>query len=68
VRTLVDKDASKSPIGEFGWDSAGGAFNLMDTKNEIGIAYFQNIHNCTYAYETINYEIRDAVYTAIFER
>lgn len=65
VRTLVDKEASKSPIGEFGWDSAGGAFNLMDIKNELGIVYFQNIHNCTYAFDKIHYDIRDAVYTAL---
>ena len=32
-----------SPVGEFGWDGAAGAFSLVDTKNKLSIAYFQEM-------------------------
>ena len=37
VRTLIDAESSKSPIGEFGWDSAACAYCLADTKNNLGV-------------------------------
>lgn len=45
ARVHIDKAKSGklSPVGEFGWDGAAGAFSLVDTKNKISIAYFQEM-------------------------
>lgn len=37
VRTLIDGTKSKSPVGEFGWDGAAGAFSLVDPVNHVSI-------------------------------
>ncbi len=34
---------SLSPVGEFGWDGAAGAFSLVDPVNHISLAYFQHV-------------------------
>ena len=45
VRVHVDPSRSGtiSPVGEFGWDGAAGAFSMVDTKNKISLTYFQNV-------------------------
>lgn len=45
VRTHIDPKRSEtlSPVGEFGWDGAGGAFSMVDTTNKISLTYFQNV-------------------------
>ena len=45
VRVHINDETSGklSPVGEFGWDGAAGAFSLVDTKNKISIAYFQEM-------------------------
>lgn len=64
VRTHVDKaeSGSLSPIGEFGWDGAAGAFSMVDTKNKISLTYFQHIHNWDMK---IHNKIRNALYECI---
>lgn len=44
VRTHLYPDVSRSlsPIGEFGWDGAAGAFSMIDPKNRISLTYFQH--------------------------
>ena len=46
VRTHLNpaESGSLSPIGEFGWDGAAGAFSMVDGKNKISLTYFQEIH------------------------
>ncbi|MBR4881771.1 MAG: beta-lactamase family protein, partial [Clostridia bacterium] len=43
VRTHVDGSVSNSlsPVGEFGWDGAAGAFGMVDTVNKVSITYMQ---------------------------
>lgn len=67
VRTLIEKEKSgaKSPIGEFGWDGAAGAYALIDTENRLAIFYLQHIMSCGYVYETIQPNIRDIVYETL---
>ncbi len=65
VRTLIDAGASRSPLGEFGWDGAAGAYVLADVEHEIGIFYVQHILFCPEAYSTIHPMIRDLVYRAL---
>ena len=45
VRVHINPETSGklSPAGEFGWDGAAGAFSLVDTKNKISVAYFQEM-------------------------
>lgn len=61
VRTHVDKaqSGSLSPIGEFGWDGAAGAFSLVDTQNKLSLTYFQHIHGWDIRIQS---EIRNALY------
>ena len=46
VRVHMDQQESGnlSPIGEFGWDGAAGAFSMVDVKNNLSLTYFQQIH------------------------
>ena len=62
VRTHIDKEksGSLSPLGEFGWDGAAGAFSMVDTKNRLSLTYFQHIHNWDL---NIQSEIRNSLYT-----
>lgn len=64
VRTHIDKtiSGSLSPIGEFGWDGAAGAFSMVDIKNKISLTYFQHIHNWDIK---IQNEMRNALYECI---
>ena len=66
VRTLIDKETSgaKSPIGEFGWDGAAGAYIVIDVENQIGIFYAQEVRGMPMAV-TIHPCIRDLVYSLL---
>lgn len=65
VRVLVDDKVSKSPIGEFGWDGAAGAYALVDPINNISIFYAQHIIGFPKVYHEIHPKIRDLVYECI---
>lgn len=64
VRTHIDKakSGSLSPIGEFGWDGAAGAFSMVDTKNKISLTYFQHNHCWDKRIQT---EMRNALYSSL---
>ncbi|MBO5007356.1 MAG: beta-lactamase family protein [Clostridia bacterium] len=64
VRTHMDKteSGSLSPIGEFGWDGAAGAFSMVDTANKLSLTYFQHVHNWDVRFQT---EMRNALYSCI---
>lgn len=65
VRTLVDTACSKSPVGEFGWDGAAGAYALADPKNGVSIFYAHQILGMITAYSEIHPMIRDLAYEAM---
>lgn len=65
VRVLIDQNASKSPLGEFGWDGAAGAYALVDPVNHISIFYVQHIMGFPAVYSEIHPTIRDLAYEAI---
>lgn len=65
VRTLIDGSKSKSPVGEFGWDGAAGAFSLVDPVNHVSIFYVQEILGMMEAYSDIHPAIRDLAYEAM---
>jgi len=67
VRTLIDKSTSKSPVGEFGWDGAAGAYVLVDPENHIGIFYAHSAATPLDIWNIVHPTIRDKVYEAIFD-
>lgn len=66
VRTHIDKSqsGSLSPIGEFGWDGAAGAFAMVDTENKLSLTYFQHIHGWDKRIQT---EMRNILYGIVDE-
>ena len=67
VRVHIDPTRSNtiSPVGEFGWDGAAGAYCLIDTENHLSIFYAQHVLGCSYAYSTVHKAIRNLVYKAL---
>lgn len=60
VRVHIDptRSGTISPVGEFGWDGAAGAFSMVDPVNNISLTYFQ--HVCGFAPDQS--AIRNALY------
>lgn len=65
VRTLIDGSCSRSPVGEFGWDGAAGAYALIDPINHISIFYAHEILGMIKAYSEIHPTVRDLAYEAV---
>ncbi len=62
VRVLTDEKASRSPLGEFGWDGAAGAYVLVDPINKVSIFYAQHIMGFPLVYAEIHPMLRDLAY------
>lgn len=64
VRTHMDpaESGSLSPVGEFGWDGAAGAFSMVDTEHRLSLTYFQHCHRWNLE---IQNKIRNALYSCI---
>lgn len=65
VRTLIDQTQSKSPVGEFGWDGAAGAYAVIDPINHLSIFYAQEVLGMIKSYREIHPTLRDLVYEAL---
>lgn len=65
VRVLTDPAFSKSPLGEFGWDGAAGAYALVDPIHKLSIFYAQHIVGFPIVYSEIHPALRDLVYKSI---
>lgn len=65
VRTLIDptKAGSLSPVGEFGWGGAAGAYALIDPENELSVFYAQHLLNSQEPF--IHPRIRNLVYRCL---
>ena len=65
VRTLVDpaRAGAPSPIGEFGWDGAGGVFVLLDPVNRISMVYAQQMR--PNLQEVIHPRLRNILYACL---
>ncbi len=68
VRTLTDPASSRSPIGEFGWDGAAGAWVMMDADNRLAAFYVQHVLNMNRAYYEFHPAIRDLIYEGLSRR
>lgn len=64
VRTHISAERSgqKSPLGEFGWSGAGGAFSMIDPENRLSLTYFQQMQSWGMA---IQNHMRNALYEAL---
>lgn len=56
---------SRSPAGEFGWDGAAAAFNMIDTVNRVALCFGTHIKGCSYAYHMIHPTLRNLVYECL---
>ena len=61
VRTLIDPSVSKSPIGEFGWDGAAGAWVMMDPDHHLSAFYAQHVLNDNRAFYDHHPTLRDLI-------
>lgn len=64
VRTHLspERSGSLSPVGEFGWGGAAGAFSLVDPEKRLSFTYFQHMRGWDMKYEQI---LRDAFYKSV---
>lgn len=65
VRVLKDAEGSKSPVGEFGWDGAAGAYVVVDPISHISIFYVQQVLGFIPAYDIIHPTVRELVYEGL---
>lgn len=62
------RSLSLSPVGEFGWDGAAGAFVMIDPENRVAVYYGQHIKSCSYVYHVAHSAIRNFVYEGLSEK
>lgn len=62
THTFPDISGSLSPIGEFGWDGAAGAFSMVDPINRISLVYFQH---CLSWDKSTQHVIRNFLYKSL---
>ena len=62
---IKNTETNRSPLGEFGWDGAAGAYALVDTENKLCVFYAQHMMQCVEAFAFIHPAIRDLVYECL---
>ena len=65
VKKFMVPSTSRSPVGEFGWDGAAGAYVLVDPVNQVSIFYAQHIVGFPIVYGKVHPVIRDLVYEGL---
>ena len=66
VRTRLDRsDGSRSPVGEFGWDGAAGAYCIIDPKNRLSAFYVQHVLEMGPVFEEIQPQLRELIYLGL---
>ena len=65
VRTHVDKkvSGSLSPVGEFGWGGAAGAYVLIDPDNRVTAYYAEHMLNSQEPY--VHPRLRNILYACL---
>ncbi len=56
---------SLSPVGEFGWDGAAGAFSLIDPENRLAVFFATHIMSARYIYAVVHPKLRNLIYEQI---
>ena len=62
VRVRVTEGRCGEPVGEFGWDGACGAYDLVDTVNKLSIHYVQHIQTPYFWCSDFHDELRETIY------
>lgn len=64
VRTMMDPSScgARSPVGEFGWDGAAGAYVLIDTVNRLAVFMGLQVLGNDRAFREFHPAVRDTVY------
>ncbi len=65
VRVKTDPSLGLSPVGEFGWDGAAGAYAMVDPVNRVSVFFALHVHNFMDSYTVIHPRIRDLVYKGL---
>ncbi|MCQ2430451.1 MAG: beta-lactamase family protein [Clostridia bacterium] len=66
VRTRIEQvNGARSPIGEFGWDGAAGAYVMMDDLNQLSIAFSMHVLSWPFCIGYDHGTIRDMVYDVL---
>ena len=65
VRVKTDPALGLSPVGEFGWDGAAGAYAMVDPVNRVSIFFAIHVHNFMDSYMVIHPRVRDLVYKGL---
>ncbi|HOU10342.1 MAG TPA: serine hydrolase domain-containing protein [Clostridiales bacterium] len=67
VRTMMDPSGAgaRSPVGEFGWDGAAGAYVLIDTTNRLACFLGMQVFGNDRAYRQFHPAVRDTVYETL---
>ena len=64
VRTMVDRTrGALSPVGEFGWGGAAGAYVLIDPDNRVTAYYAQHMLNNQEPY--VHPRLRNLIYSCL---
>ena len=62
VHINPDVSLSLSPVGEFGWDGAAGAFSMIDTENRLALFFATHVRGARYIYSVVHPALRNYVY------
>lgn len=65
VRTRISTENTRTPIGEFGWDGAAGAYVMMDCANRLSIFFAMNVLSWPSLIGCGHAPIREYVYEAL---
>ena len=66
VRTRVSTaSGGAGQLGEFGWDGAAGAWEMVDPHNRLSAFFAINVLNYVYVYEVIHPTIRSLIYEGL---
>ena len=64
VRTMVDRSrGSLSPVGEFGWGGAAGAYILIDPEREMSVYFAEHMRNSLEPF--VHPRIRNILYACL---
>ena len=65
VRVKKTMETGRTPIGEFGWDGAAGAYTLIDPINRVSIFHAQHVLGFLPVYLEIHPMLRDLAYEGL---
>ena len=68
VRVKTDPTLGLSPVGEFGWDGAAGAYAMVDPVNHVSIFFAIHVHNFMDSYMVVHPRVRDLVYKGLAKK